>query len=404
MLASTSVSLIGTRVSLVALPWFVLVTSGSAARTGLIAFCELLPFVVGKALSGPLIDRLGPRTFSICSDAGSAALVGMVPLLHHLNKLSFGALLALVAAIGLARSGADTAKRTLMPDIAATAGLPLGRAVGLHGTLDRIAATAGSALAGGLIAATGPMVGLVVDAASFAVAAALTLTTAPRPARAAERGNYLAQLREGATCLSQDRLLRSIVLIVAVTNLLDTMPGALLIPVWAKNSGAGPMAIGLVGTALGGAAILGAACATVWVHRLPQRPTLLWAFSIAGAPRFLILALDVPLWCVLCVYAVSGFAKGFVNPILNTAILERTPKHLLGRVGALISAVADAGLPLGGMLAGLGVSVLGLAPTLLVTAGAYAATTAVAGVSRGWREFTRDRTRLTQKLNADTLS
>lgn len=404
LLASTSVSLIGTRVTLVALPWFVLVTSGSAARTGLVAFCELLPFVLGKALSGPLIDRLGPRTFSVCSDAGSAVLVGTVPLLHHMDKLSFGALLVLVAAIGLARSGGDTAKRTLMPEIAARAGLPLGRAVGLHDTLDRIAATAGSAVAGGLIAATGPMVGLVVDAGSFAVAAVLTLTTAPRATRTAERGGYLAQLREGATCLSQDRFLRSIVLIVAVTNLLDTMPNALLIPVWAKNSGAGPVAIGLVGTALGGAAIFGAACATLWVHRLPQRATLLWAFSIAGAPRFLILALDVPLWCVLCVYAVSGFAKGFVNPILNTAILERTPPPLLGRVGALISAVADAGLPWGGMLAGLGVSVLGLAPTLLVAAGAYAATTAVAGLNRGWRQFTRDRTRLTEKLNADTLS
>lgn len=208
----------------------------------------------------------------------------------------------------------------------------------------------------------------------------------------------MERLREGATCLSQDRLLRSIVLIVAVTNLLDTMPGALLIPVWANNSGAVPMAIGLVGTALGGAAILGAACATVWAHRLPQRATLLWALSIAGAPRFLILALDVPLWCVLCVYSVSGFAKGFVNPILNTALLERTPKYLLGRVGALMSAVVDGGLPLGGMLAGLGVSVLGLAPVLFLAAGTYAATAVMAGVNRSWRELHAQSKRIDSKV------
>ena len=43
VLAAMAVSLTGTRISVVALPWFVLVTTGSATQTGLVAFCERAP-------------------------------------------------------------------------------------------------------------------------------------------------------------------------------------------------------------------------------------------------------------------------------------------------------------------------------------------------------------------------
>ena len=52
VLAAMVVSLTGTRISVVALPWFVLVTTGSATQTGLVAFCEMAPYVVVKAFTG----------------------------------------------------------------------------------------------------------------------------------------------------------------------------------------------------------------------------------------------------------------------------------------------------------------------------------------------------------------
>lgn len=94
-----AVSLTGTRVSAVALPWFVLVTTGSATQTGLVAFFEMAPYVVVEALTGPLVDRVGPRTVSWSTDLASATAAA-VPLLHALHLLSFPLLLALVAVIG----------------------------------------------------------------------------------------------------------------------------------------------------------------------------------------------------------------------------------------------------------------------------------------------------------------
>lgn len=72
VLTAMAVSLSGTAVSAVALPWFVLATTGSAARTGLVAFCEMTPYVAVKLFSGPLVDRTGPRTVSWTTDLVSA--------------------------------------------------------------------------------------------------------------------------------------------------------------------------------------------------------------------------------------------------------------------------------------------------------------------------------------------
>ena len=43
VLAAIAVSQTGTRVSAIAIPWLVLVTTGSATRTGLVALCDVLP-------------------------------------------------------------------------------------------------------------------------------------------------------------------------------------------------------------------------------------------------------------------------------------------------------------------------------------------------------------------------
>lgn len=59
-LAAMAVSLTGTRTSVVALPWFVLATTGSATQTGLVAFCEMAPYVT-KAFTGPRVGRRPPR-------------------------------------------------------------------------------------------------------------------------------------------------------------------------------------------------------------------------------------------------------------------------------------------------------------------------------------------------------
>src|SRR3954468_20279603 len=116
-LVADAVSLVGTRVSMIALPWFVLVTTGSATRTGLVALAEMLPLVVLKVLGGPVIDRLGARRVAVACDGASMVVVGAIPFLHHGGHLSFGGFLALVALAGALRGPGDGAKEALVPQI-----------------------------------------------------------------------------------------------------------------------------------------------------------------------------------------------------------------------------------------------------------------------------------------------
>lgn len=394
-LVSEAVSLTGTRISMVALPWLVLTTTGSATRTGLVALAEMLPLVVLKVLGGPVIDRLGARRVAITCDLLSVVAVGAIPLLHESGWLPFPLFLLLVAVAGGLRGPGDAAKAALTPALVTEAGVPLERATGLHSTVERTASLLGAAAAGGLVALVGAADALVVDALSFGVSAAVlawSTSTLARPAGAVvdqPPAAYATRLREGWSHLRGDRILLGIAIMVSLTNLLDLANAAVLVPVWAKATTGSAATVGLLFATFGGAAAIGAVCASAWADRLPRYRTYLLAFLICGAPRYVVLALDVPLWTVLAVCAASGFASGFINPILGAVMYERIPDALVGRVTSLSTAMGFALMPFGGLLGGLLVAGLGLSPALLITGAAYFAVTMLPAVDRRWREIDR---------------
>ncbi|MFF4834967.1 MFS transporter [Streptomyces sp. NPDC001315] len=399
VLAAMAVSLTGTRVSAVALPWFVLVTTGSATQTGLVAFCEMTPYVVVKAFTGPLVDRIGPRAVSWTTDLASATAAATVPLLHTLDLLTFPLLLALVALIGAARGPGDLAKEVMVPEAAERSGVPLERATGLTGVTERLASTIGPAAGGSLVTLLGPLTGLVVNAGCFALGSVIIGLALPRgmghaveedssPAGAAEPG-YWRRFGEGFTFLRGELLLLTVIVMVGITNLLDAGFTTVLMPVWARESENGPTAIGLTGSVMGAAAVGGSLVAAVTAHRLRRRVVFFTGFLLAGAPKFLILAFDAPLGAVLAVFAVSGFGAGFLNPVLGAVLFERVPRRMLGRVGALGDSLAWAGIPLGGLIAGVSVASLGLMPVLLAGGAAYFLTTNLTALRPEWREMDR---------------
>lgn len=396
VLAAMGVALTGTRVSAIALPWFVLVTTGSATQTGLMAFCEMAPYVAAKAFAGPLVDRTGPRVISWSTDVVSAAAAFAVPALHSLGLLSFWLLLPLVAVVGAARGPGDLAKEIMIPEAAERSRIPLERATGLSGVTERLASTVGPAAGGALVALLGPMTGLVVIAVCFALGSAIIALVLPRdmglPAQRdpdeQERG-YWQRFGQGFQFLRREPLLLTIIVMIGITNLLDAAFGTVLLPVWARESGNGPGAIGLNSSAAGIAAVGGSLIATAVAHRLRRRVVFFAGFLLAGAPRFIVLAVGAPMWVVVTVFAIGGFGAGFLNPILGAIAFERVPRRLLGRVNALGDSVAWSGIPLGGLLAGAAVASFGLVPALLTGGLAYFLTTNLAGLRPEWRQMDR---------------
>ena len=121
LLIGGAVAGIGLRVAALALPWFVLTSTGSAAQTGLVVACEFGPYIAAKALSGPVVDRWGQRRVSIVADLGSALAFGVIPALFALGVLPFPVLLIMVALGGSLRGPGDNAKDTSVPLVARSA-------------------------------------------------------------------------------------------------------------------------------------------------------------------------------------------------------------------------------------------------------------------------------------------
>jgi MFS family permease len=403
LLTANAVSVLGTTMTLLAIPWFVLTTTGSATRAGVVGACETVPLVLTSALGGPMIDRLGALRAAIGSDLLAAAGTATIPLLLVTVGLEFWQLCLLVAATAVVRAPGDTARTVLVPAVVALAQTPVERATSAQDGVSRGARMLGAPLAGVLIAVIGPAQVLLVDAVTFVLSAALLRAAVPSSARAAAHDgtSYLTQLREGLAGVRRDRLVQAIVVMVMVTNLLDAAWAGVLMPVYARDVLDSSVGLGFLFSAFGVGALAGNLLSAVVGPSLPRWPVYTGAFLLVGAPRFGLMAAEPALWVLLAGTALLGIATGFINPILSAVEFERVPVALQSRVLGLASAGVLAGMPVGAVVGGLSVEHLGLTPTLLGTGGLYLLTTLSPLVFPVWRRM--DETRHDKAAALDPL-
>lgn len=395
-LAIASVASIGgTRLSAIAIPWLVLTTTGSPMLTGLVGFAEMLPYVLAKALGGPLIDRIGARRISIWCDGLSVLAVALVPLLFWAGMISVWALLPAVALIGVLRAPSDAAKQALVPTIAAMGQVPLERVTGVMGASDRLAGTIGAASAGALIALLGPAPALLANAVAFCLSGLVVALGIP--GRLAPLGTrdavttYGAEFAAGWAVLRDDPVLKSLVIMIAITNLFDQAYAIVLLPVWVKSSGLDVSWVGIFLATFSAGSIIGATIAAVLGHRLPRLAIYIAGFFFAGPLPLAVLATDIPLPAILVILPISGFAAGFLNPIIGAILFERIPAPMVGRVIALVGALTWGLMPFGGLYGGFLIDLHGIAVALAVTAFLYLLAALAPLVLPSFRQMNRKR-------------
>jgi MFS family permease len=424
--AANAVSSTGDVLMFLAVPWFVLQTTGSVARTGIAAFFTTASVAVSAVLGSVFVDRLGFQRASIASDLASTLGVALIPLLYATVGLPFWALLALVFVSGLLATPGATARSSLIPDLATLAGVRLERATAAADGMTRLSRFVGAPLAGILIAVIGTNNLLWIDAATFAFSAlavslAVPSTLTPQPvvgqdptpdftpadtaeppapqlpldapdAIDASEPSFFARVTGGFAFLWRDPLLRGATLVVLITNLLDAGQSGVLAPAFVKQVYGNPVLLGALIAAFGGAAFVGTIVFGAIGHRLPRRLTLGLGFTIGGATRFFWLVLLAPWPLVMIgVQALCGFCIGPINPLFDAVAYERVPVPLRARVFGALTAGAMLGAPLGGLLAGLIAPTLGVEPTMLVFGAIYFVTTASLLVNPAIKSMDRPR-------------
>src|SRR5512134_3013822 len=173
LLTANAISLVGNMLSAIAIPWFVLQTTGSATQTGITGFFTVLPVVLAGLFGGTLVDRLGYKRTSIVADIASGVTTALIPLLYITVGLEFWQLMALVFLGALLDSPGSTARNALVPELAEMAHMPIERATSLIHIIERGARLVGAPLSGLLIAWIGTENVLWLDAASFFISAGI---------------------------------------------------------------------------------------------------------------------------------------------------------------------------------------------------------------------------------------
>jgi MFS family permease len=364
LLCADVVSALGNWVSVIVLPWLVLVSTGSPAKMGLVAAAGQVPYLLSSLLAPPLADRIGLRRTSVAADLGSALAMAAIAAMPGIGYLP---LLGLVGFAGALRGVGDRAKHVLLKPMAEAAGVPVIRVTALYETLTRTTQMVGAPLGGLLIFWLGTRPAVLVDAVSFAACAALVglLVRPPRAVAEPAPERYLVALRAGARFLLADQVLVAMMLCIFLVNVLTQSGTTVFIPLWVAEVLHSPAALGVVLGAFATGGVLGSLTFTVLAPRMPRYLTFAVGITVAGAPRLFALS-SHSLALVLVVTFVSGLGISAVNPIFGAMLYERVPAALQTRVFGLAGAVCSAGLPIGATLAGAVVTGLGLSTTVLL--------------------------------------
>lgn len=235
------VSMTGDWVLGIGLTYLVYSITGSTLASGAMLLASVLPSILLGSLAGVLVDRWDRRRTMIVTNLLQVA--GLVPLLFVHDAGTIWIVYVVAAYQGIVEQFFGPAEQAQIPHLVPDADL-IG-ANGLNSQVRNAARLVGSG-AGGVIAAQAGIRGLaVIDAGSFAIAAALLAGIRSRPAgpvpQAADSlaqqspspgalARLLAEWRDGLAACVQSLSLRVVLTFVAITSVGEGIMGTLFAP------------------------------------------------------------------------------------------------------------------------------------------------------------------------------
>jgi len=366
LLAAELVSLTGTAMTFVALPWFVVVTSGSAAKMGWVLAAEMAPIAIFGIPAGTLIARLGAKRTMVLCDAARAPLMTVIPVLWWSGRLSFAAMLAATFAVGSFSAPYFSSSRLVLPEVAGEDERAVASVGAVLSGASQLTQIVGPVLAGVLIAATTPAVALCVDAGTYAFSF-LTIGLVVRAGRRVEQTAESRGVLAGLRFLMRDPLLGPMLLVACAINFVAQ--GMIVGVQWLAYSSydANAHTVGVLFSGFGVGALAGALVAQQLTRKV-ELPRLS-ALAIVGMPLPLfLLAVAMPWPAATVVLAGVGFFLPLVNAPVIGILTVRTPPALRPKAMTAVMTVASLAGPFGFLAAGESLRWISVGTLFLVVA------------------------------------
>ncbi len=365
LITAELVSLTGSSMTFVALPWFVLVTTGSAAKLGWVMAAQLLPIALFGIPAGSLIARLGAKRTMLVSDAARGPIMVVLPILVWTGHLSFAAILGVAFAVGCFSAPYFSSSRLVIPEVVGDDERGVAEVNAILGGANTVTGIIGPALAGVLIQATSPSVALVVDAGTY-VFSFLTIAVVVRAGKRVDATEESKGLLAGLRYLLRDPLLGPLLMVACVMNLVvyGLIVGINALAYFQYSSA---HVLGWLFGAFGAGSLVGALLA----QKLVQKVDLLKLAAVG------ILMMPLPLWALgvkmpweAAIVVLGAFALG--GPLVNAPILgiltTKPPEALRPKVMSAVLTLATGLGPLGFLAAGEALRVISLQTLFLVIA------------------------------------
>lgn len=372
-----AVSQMGTQVTQLALPLAAVYgLHAGSAQLGLLNAAGYAPFLGATLFIGVWVDRRRRRPLLIGSSLGRAALVASVPLSAALGLLSMGYLYVTALLVGTLTVLYDVSYQSYLPGLVPRERLVEGNSR-LQAT-NSIAQIGGPGLAGLLVGWLSAPTALLANALSGLVSAATLLAIRkpePRPVVPPGRVSTVRLIREGLAQVFTVGEIRAIALQAGTYNFCYLAMQTVFVLYAARELTMPPGTIGLLLGVGAVGSLLGAFAAGPLKNRLGLGRALVAELVLCcAAPALLPLAPGAtPAGHVLFAAAFAGTGAGCTMSTVHAVSLRQavTPPHLLGRVNAGCRFLAWGPLPLGALAGGWLGDVIGLRPTLTVTAVAF---------------------------------
>ncbi|HET6848932.1 MAG TPA: MFS transporter [Gaiellales bacterium] len=382
-------SLIGDGVFLVAMAWQVYAISNAPTALSMVGIAMTIPTIVLLLAGGVVTDRFDRRHVLIAADTVRGVAVGLLAVLSLTGSLQLWHMLGLVALYGAGTAFFGPAFDAIVPGLLAEEMLPQAN------SLDQIVRPiafrlAGPALGGWLVSAFGVGTAFALDAASFALSAAMVAAIATRTAPGSVGTSVAGDLRSGFAFVRNNVWLWGTLVSAAVAYLLFLGPVEVLLPYIVKNGLHGSAAeLGLV-FAAGGLGSVGAAI-VMSERGQPRRSItviyLSWTLATVAVAGY---GLATAAWQLMAASFAFNALETVGTIVWATLKQREVPTSMLGRVSSLDWLISIGLLPVSFALTGPAAAAVGAQTTLVIAGTAGAAVTLSALFLPGMRDVERE--------------
>jgi MFS family permease len=363
-----SISLIGTWIQRIAMPWLVYDLTHSVFLLGLVGFAGQIPVFLLGPFAGVLTDRWNRQHLLLYTQAFAMAQALAIAVLIFLGAIQVWIIVVLSIMLGCINAFDGPARQSFLLEMIGKKD-DLGNAIALNSTMVNGARLIGPSIAGILIATTGEGICFLLNGISYLVViVSLLHMRLPSKAEKPKQRQFIAQFKEGFSYTFGFAPIKAVILLLALMSLMG-MPYTVLMPVFAKeilHGGAHTFGFMMGASGLGaliGALYLASRKNVVGLERLIPLAAALFGIGLIAFSfsRFL------PLSLFLLVFTGLGMMMQMASS--NSVIQTIVEDDKRGRVMSFYTMALMGTTPFGSLLAGSLANWIG-APNTLIIGGA----------------------------------